>query len=160
VEAQAVESKNVLERLRTYRADQGRYVRLATFWSLVALWFYGTYRFYEVLVNLKWGWAQFLQVRLVEEMPLLEWPLTPAALVALAVFLGGAAGLQLWLNRPQVADTLIETEAELRKVTWPTARDTVNASVVVIIAVVVIFLMLGAFDFVLAQTVERILFSH
>jgi len=48
-------------------------------------------------------------------------------------------GWGLWLyNRPKVVDFLIETENELRnRVTWPQKREEINASLVVVITVVI-----------------------
>lgn len=146
-----------LARFRTFKPEQGRYVRLTAFWSLTALWFYGCYRLWETLSDLRWSWATWLRTRWVEELPLVEWPLTPAAVIAILVFLGGIASLQLFLNKPNVADLLIETEAELRKVTWPTFRDTLSSSLVVLSTVFVMFLLLAVFDFVLGQVIDFLL---
>ncbi len=153
-------SSNLLERLRTYKAEQGRYVRLSAFWSLTLLWLYGCFRFYEQLRDLRFEWAAFLRHNLIEEIPLLEVPFPMAALVGILVFLAGAAGFQMFLNKPNVADLLIDTEAELRKVTWPTIRDTTSASIVVLITVLVVFILLGVFDFVLGRAITFLLFTH
>ena len=56
----------------------------------------------------------------------------------LAVFLGCALYVT---NRASLADFLIETELEMKKVTWPTSREVLVATGVVI----VIVLLLGAF---------------
>jgi preprotein translocase subunit SecE len=149
----------LLGRLRNYKADQGRYVRLAALWSLVALWFYGCYRLWETLMDLRWSWAAPLRTRWVDELPIVEWPLTPAAVIAAVVFLAGAAGIQMFLNRPKVADLLIETEAELRKVTWPSFRDTASASLVVLFTVAILFVLLAVFDFVVGRLIDFLLYS-
>jgi preprotein translocase SecE subunit len=46
-------------------------------------------------------------------------------------------------NRPKTAEFLIETQTEMKKVTWPTSREVISATVVVIVVV----LLLGAFLF-------------
>ena len=46
-------------------------------------------------------------------------------------------------NRPKTSDFLIETETEMKKVTWPTSREVFSATVVVIAVVVI----MGAFLF-------------
>ena len=148
----------LLSRLRNYKPEHGRYVRLTCFWSLTALWFYGCYRLWQSLSDLRWSWASWLRTRWVDELPLVEWPLTPAVLVSVLAFLFGMAAFQMFLNRPKVADLLIETEAELRKVTWPTFRDTAGSSMVVLCTVLVMFVLLAAFDFAIGQVVDFLLY--
>lgn len=152
------ERPTLLESLKTYRADQGRYVRLTAFWSLATLWGYGSFRLYQSLSDLRFEWAAWLRTHVVEEIPLLEWPLTPAMLLAALAFLLGTAAIQYALNRPKIAETLIETEAELRKVTWPTVRDTTSSSFVVLFTVVVLLVMMAGFDVVVSQIVDFLLY--
>ena len=54
----------------------------------------------------------------------------------------------LWLfNRPQTADFLIETEGELKnKVTWPSRKEEVNASIVVIVTVLILSAIIFVVD--------------
>jgi preprotein translocase subunit SecE len=61
------------------------------------------------------------------------------------------------LNRPKVADFLIETETELRKVAWPNFKDTRHASIVVIITVLVLAFFLAGADIVLGEVVKLLL---
>jgi len=65
-----------------------------------------------------------------------------------------AAMLSLWLfNRPNTADFLIDTENELRnKVTWPSQKEEVNASIVVVVTVIV----LGGFIFAVDKIFQEI----
>jgi preprotein translocase SecE subunit len=55
-------------------------------------------------------------------------------------------------NRMGTTDFIIETETEMKKVTWPTTREIVGATVVVVIVVVV----LGAFMFGVDQLLEKV----
>lgn len=155
-ETQPGAARSIQERLRTYRPEHGRYVRLGSFWLLVILWSYGCFRFSETLADLRFGWAAFLRRPVIQELPLLEVSLTPAALVAILVFMLGVAGLQIFLNTPKVAETLIETESELRKVTWPTFKDTVNASLIVLFTVIAMFVLLGVYDAVLGRAADSL----
>lgn len=68
---------------------------------------------------------------------LIEGPILIAALV-----------LGVWLfNRPQTADFLIDVENELKnKVTWPSRKEEINASLVVVVTVVVIGLFILGID--------------
>ena len=151
-------SPSMLDRLRTYKPDQGRYVRLAAFWSIAALWGYGCFRLGQTLSDLRYSWAGWLRARWVEEVPVVEWSITPAVVIAAVVFLAGLAMLQMTLNRPKVADLLIDTEGELRKVTWPTFKDTASASFVVLLTVLILFVLLGVFDIALGQIVDFLLY--
>lgn len=151
-------SSSLLDSLRTYKPEQGRYVRLSAFWGLTVLWFYGCFRLAETLADLRYEWASSLRTKIVEELPLVEWPVTPAILIAGLVFLAGMAVFQFWLNRPHVADLLIETEAELKKVTWPTMPDTASSSLIVLITVLVIFLLVAVYDFGLSQLIDKLLY--
>jgi preprotein translocase SecE subunit len=53
------------------------------------------------------------------------------------------------MNRSAPTDFLVETETEMKKVTWPTKDEASNASLVVIGTVVVIGCLLALFDVVL-----------
>jgi preprotein translocase SecE subunit len=84
--------------------------------------------------------------------PLMETPLPVSwgILVSSAAFLYGMwAVFHLLLNHPQRVDFLIETETELRKVAWPTRREYLGASVVVIVIVMLVALYLTGVDLIL-----------
>jgi len=59
-------------------------------------------------------------------------------------------------NRAPTTDFIIETETEMKKVTWPTTREVVNATVVVIVVTVV----LGVFMWVVDRWVIQIAFEY
>ena len=50
-----------------------------------------------------------------------------------------------------------ELKSELKKVQWPTAKQTVNNTVIVIICVVVVAVVIGAFDWLAGALVKAIL---
>ena len=52
---------------------------------------------------------------------------------------------------------LKEARSELKKVTWPTTKQTVASTSVVIVVVIVVSLVLGLFDFGLAKMIRLIL---
>jgi preprotein translocase SecE subunit len=72
--------------------------------------------------------------------------LTWMKLIAVAVFFGGMLGVHLVLNKPAMADLLIDTEQEMRKVSWPSWAEVKGASRVVVIVTFVFGLTLFAFD--------------
>jgi preprotein translocase subunit SecE len=57
----------------------------------------------------------------------------------------------------KVTGFLQEAKMELKKVTWPTPKQTMASTAVVIILVFVISLILGIIDFALAKAVKFIL---
>jgi preprotein translocase SecE subunit len=133
-----------------YRPGEGVFARGTAFWSLAGFAFLAGRRLYF--------WVQrweFPNRVLVDDIPVLGMPLTPAFLMGVALFLGAAFGLLKLINAPKVADLLIETELEMKKVTWPSADDSRKASFVVFVCVV-IFL---AFFWVADASLEWIFFD-
>jgi preprotein translocase SecE subunit len=80
------------------------------------------------------------------EVPGIGTPLSPGLLITVALVLGSAYFVYYALNRPDLADLLIETESEMRKVTWPTLEEAKNSSLVVVVCVVVMALLITVFD--------------
>ena len=78
----------------------------------------------------------------------------------LAVIGGVAAGLGVFMTTHKGADTrefLGEARFELRKVVWPTRQEAGRATLMIIIAVIVISLVLAAFDVVIQAGVKLLL---
>ncbi|MBN1363315.1 MAG: preprotein translocase subunit SecE [Syntrophaceae bacterium] len=57
----------------------------------------------------------------------------------------------------KITQFLKDAKMELKKVTWPTPKQTLASTAVVIILVFVVSFILGIFDFVLAKAVKFIL---
>ena len=51
-----------------------------------------------------------------------------------------------------------ETIGELRKVSWPTRREAMNLTAIVLVVIVVMSMFLGSLDFVFRQFFDLILF--
>jgi len=62
-----------------------------------------------------------------------------------AVVLAGIATFVAWKNE-QVFAMATEVTSELRKVTWPSRKETVSSTIIVIITTIVSALLLGMFD--------------
>jgi preprotein translocase SecE subunit len=130
--------------MKAYKEDQGRIVRMASFWALIFLLLFGVSSLHELLGTR----VEALQPAIGGlRVPLVGWEINGAFLIALAVLVGGAWLLYARLNRPKTADLLIETESELRKVTWPTGQEVGNSSVVVILSVLFLMGFLAASDY-------------
>ena len=87
----------------------------------------------------------------------LPWP-TP--LRALLVVLGFAAALGV-LSLASIGlrgrDFLSESLFELRKVVWPTRQEATRITIVVLAVVIIISLILAAFDFVISSAIKWLL---
>ena len=86
-----------------------------------------------------------------------EWP---TAVRVLAVVGGLIAGTVVFLTSFKGAQTrefLSEARFELRKVVWPTRQEAGRATVMIIIAVIVISLILAGFDVVIQWAVKWLL---
>jgi preprotein translocase SecE subunit len=139
-----------------YKPDQGRYARLAAFWSLAILLIYGCVSFHgEVLSRFESLTQPFAES--VKKVPILGFKLNGALLIALVVLGLGLWLLYRWQQTPKVADLLIETESELRKVTWPTMPEAVNSSVIVIFCVLFLMAFLAGADWLLGRIALRLL---
>lgn len=134
-----------------YKKNEGRYVRMAAFWALFLLVGYGCLGGMVYTVDGLIGTKPWM-----DQFPILGqfgWPQV-VSLTALAT-----AGLLIYrfLERPKVADLLIDTEGELRKVTWPTTSETVSGTVAVAITVTVLLVYLTVADLALTALMKRLL---
>ena len=146
-----------------YRKDQGRMARMAAFWSLGILALWGA-RALNIQLSV---WSKTLATPLGADaagkngitIPILAIKLTPAFMIAAIV---GAASIYLlwrWLETPKNADLLIDTESELRKVTWPTFKDVVSSSLVVIFCVLFLMVFLAGSDMLIARITKVLWFG-
>lgn len=137
-----------------YKKDQGRMARMAAFWSLAVLSLYGCVQLHSELSARFASMAQpFFGIRI----PILGLDLSPALLIAAVLGAGALLLLYRYLDRPKQADLLIQTESELRKVTWPTLQDAINSSIVVLITVVFLMAFLATSDFLLGKWANLVL---
>ena len=144
-----------------YKKDQGRLARLVTFWVLGLFVFYGCYSFYnEVLLKY---WKSSLGAPLIEGMkkvPVLGLDLNGAMLITLALLFALFWLLYRWEQKPKVADLLIETESEMRKVTWPSMPEAMNSSLVVIVCVAFLMAFLAGADWFLGRLAAQVLIGR
>ena len=134
-----------------YKKNEGRYVRMAAFWALFLLVGYGclgglVYTVDGIIGTKPW----------MDQFPILGqfgW----AQVVSLTVLATAGLLIYRFLERPKVADLLIDTEGELRKVTWPNASETWTGTAAVAVTVVVMLVFLFLADAMLAAVMERLL---
>jgi len=136
--------------MAAYKQDQGRLARMASFWTLAAMLFYGCS---TLRAELPGYWPVMGEPLFsgFKAIPILAVRLDPSFCLAFVLFVGGLILVYRYLETPKNADVLIETEAELRKVTWPTMKEVINSSIVVIISVLFLMAFLAGADIVLAR---------
>jgi preprotein translocase SecE subunit len=140
-----------------YKSDQGRLARLAAFWSLAALVFYGCVSLRQTLSAAFEGALSRPFFAGMKQLPVLGLSLNAALLITAVVLFAAWFFLYRWQQTPKVADLLIETENELRKVTWPTISEAVNSSLVVIACVLFLMGFLAGADYLLGRWTTLIL---
>jgi preprotein translocase SecE subunit len=140
-----------------YKKDQGRMARMAAFWSLAILIFYGCVSLHTEVSSL---FPEMGKALGGFRIPILGMDFSPAFIIS-----GLVLGTSLWLlyrwqDKPKNADLLIETESELRKVTWPSLDEAINGSVVVIICVLFLMAYLASADWFLGRAMTVILLGR
>ncbi len=80
-----------------------------------------------------------------------DWTLTTVVGYAIAF----ATAVVLW-RTPRSHEVSLEIASELKKVTWPTLRETRAATVAVVVATFVAAVLLGFFDYVWARLSELV----
>ena len=139
-----------------YKKDQGRMIRMAAFWSLAVLALYGCLSLRAELTTMSDALGKSL-VPGMRKVPILGIVPSGAMLIALTLFGTVIYFLNRWLNKPRQADLLIDTEQELKKVTWPTLDETINGSFIVIVFVIFLMAFLAGADYLLARIARRVL---
>lgn len=82
---------------------------------------------------------------------------TPGELVMTSTALVVAVGSAAYLYRHERVHTLAnEVAAELKKVSWPTAKEVRAATIVVIMMSLIAAVILGAFDFIWSNLTELV----
>lgn len=139
----------------SYRKDQGRYARMLAFWAVTLLLLYGIFHS-SGLVTLLGRWLGSADQTLIDPFPLVG-KLRISTLIGAGVIFCLGLFTHRILNRPFLADLLIETEAEMQKVTWPSWSEVVQGTIAVTGMVIVLFLFLTLVDLFLAKTLMLLL---
>lgn len=83
------------------------------------------------------------------DLVLLETRFSPALTISLLVLVGAGLWTFRILNRPKVADALVDMEAELRKVSWPSFSDAWQSTLVVSGFTALIVVLVFGYDIVI-----------
>ena len=124
--------------LEIYKKGQGKVARMSAYILMGLLILFGAYRLHATF-NVPGEGV------LVEKLPVIG-DLTIMKLISLAAFLFGMLALHLVLNKATTADLLIDTEQEMRKVSWPSWGEVKSATLIVIVVTFVMGMSLFGFD--------------
>ncbi|HTP26022.1 MAG TPA: preprotein translocase subunit SecE [Anaeromyxobacteraceae bacterium] len=102
--------------------------------------------FAEKVIGLIFSYARVNDLELFE-----NWNLSTVLGFAMAA----AVAIISW-RTPKVQTVSLEIAAELKKVTWPTLRETRAATLAVLVASVIAAIILGVFDYVWAAISQRV----
>jgi len=140
--------------MEAYKSGQGSLARLIAAFALAIMAVLGCVELYSQIQAR--GDRSLVPGEVFASLPLLGVPLSLKFVLCVAVLVALAYGIRRYLARPVVVDTLIETEAELKKVSWPTRQESWNASLVVVLVSVVLCMLLFAFDAALSKFFETL----
>jgi preprotein translocase SecE subunit len=137
----------------SYKEDQGRHVRMAAFWSVVFFVGFGCRFLHGMMIRSSSLRAPINDIRI----PVVGVDLSPAFIVSMLIFCAGVFTVYRWQQRPKVADLLIDTEAELKRVSWPKGEEVWNASVVVVVSVAILGALLAMADIFLFRLMRYLI---
>jgi preprotein translocase SecE subunit len=137
-----------------YKEGHGVLVRRVAFVALASLLVWGGTELYGWLNAGDWvrnhRWVDY-------RIPVINQFIDPAFVICWVVVITGCVLLYRGLNRERAADFLIETDTEVRKVTWPSWNDAWNSSLIVLIFVVVVTGFIFLSDFIINRLMGLIL---
>ena len=137
-----------------YKEGHGVLVRRVAFVGLATLLVWGGIELYGWLAGADWvrnnRWVNY-------RIPVVNQFIDPAFVISWIVIIGGCVLIYRLLNKPRSADFLIETDTEVRKVTWPTWNDAWNSSLIVLLFVLVVTGFIFGSDWVISRIMNLIL---
>ena len=139
--------------LEFYKKGQGTIARLMGLVSFCLLAVWGGYSLWVTLQGYSWSASPIVTIPRVNLI--VNW-----ALITSVVVTAGLGFTIVWaLNRPRAVDLLVETEAEMKKVSWPSRQEAWNSSLVVVVTVMFMMGLLFFYDYVLNLILTVLFFS-
>ncbi len=127
--------KMVAPRLALTKPGQGGKVRFSAYVGIGAMALFGAYSLYMVPPASSSWWGNLTAPLMIFGKAL---SLKPVLFPAAATFATVMLGVHLLLNREGWTDFLIETEGEIKKVSWPARKEYLGSSLVVVLVVAVV----------------------
>lgn len=138
--------------METYKAGQGSLARLISWVGLVFVTFLGSVELFSWIHDPKDPPLFGINLALFRELPVVGVALTWKLILCIVVFIGLMWLVRRVLMKPGTVDTLIEVEMEMKKVSWPTRAESMNATWVVVFVTILITFLLFFFDLILRYT--------
>jgi len=140
-------------RLAIYKPDQGRALRLATYFGSLVMILWMCFNLYQALPSdsvvyeaLAGPYDVFGVMIQIDTM----------LLISAGVLLVFGVALYFFFNWPKMAEFLIETEGELKKVSFPERKEYVGASLAVVVLIIFIVVYLYLVDVGLTFMMTRL----
>ncbi|KAF0245801.1 MAG: preprotein translocase subunit [Planctomycetota bacterium] len=148
-------TKNV--ELKYYKPGQGTWARWTAGVLLALLVLFGSHSLYLFPGMNKYAGAQaqvqgrtWWGYQIMKILPGIKEGLTVGLVISSLVFLAGCLGVYLFVvNHKRLADFLIDTEAEMHRVSWPQRHEFVGSSIVVFVSIAIIGTFVTVVDVVL-----------
>lgn len=135
---------------RPYKAGQGVVTRRIAYWIGVGLVVWASRDLWVWLQGFGALQRPIFAERLLgldlSRLPLGGTTLSGSIAIAAAIAAAGWVWVAWFLKRPWLADLLIDTESEMKKVSWPAQEEAWSATRVVAVTVVLFTLVLFVFD--------------
>ncbi len=145
--------KKLGDQLVVSRPGLGRAVRTTAYASIALLTAYGSYALY-MAPTLTSPWWQVVAGPLT--LMGKEASLRPILFPAVAVFLSVMSVVFLVMNKERSADFLVETEGEIKKVSWPARKEYVGSAMIVVLVVALVSGFLHFVDLYLSKLMQHL----
>ena len=133
--------------MEAYKSGQGSFIRLSVNVAIMLVLFLGAIELYS--------WIQdnddksLIPIRVFQDLPLLGVPFSWKLILCVGLGVGLWWLIQRALRKPARIDALIETELEMKKVSWPTGAEARNATWIVVLVTIILTMSLASFDIAL-----------
>lgn len=143
-----------------YKKGQGKIVRLSSGIALTLLALFGCISLYTFVPQFNieetpppptfWGTT-------ITQIPFFELTINYGLIVSISLFLILILLIYLLIiNKPSTADFMVETEIEMKKVSWPSKQEHTSSTIAVIISVFLIGVFLMVADSLFSQIMKFI----
>jgi preprotein translocase SecE subunit len=143
-------------RLHYSKPGQGRWARLSAYVGFAVVALFGAVALHGLpAYGSKWfgGEHGLWETKLLGRL----FTLRPVFFPAAGFFLGSMVAFHLFINRPRSAEFLVETQGEMKRVSWPTRREWIGSTLVVLVLVFVLSMFLYAVDsWVLSPLMQKL----
>ncbi len=148
-----------------YKVGQGKQARSTAKILLLLIAGWGCYAFFEYgntkldrLLGFGTPWFGRPLPFFDPTSSLTSW-ITPSFVLCLGLFVVFFVWIRKYLNRPKIADHLIGTELEMRRVKWPEKQEVWKAGSIVVYYVIWLSLIIFVLDLFMATTIGMLLGS-